>query len=80
MSRCIVVNADGAIDRVVSGDPTMFAGQAGSIGQSVFAILNDDGGQVDDRIWRVDEGGSLVMKPGAVGDEPPAYELFLIPA
>lgn len=78
MSRSIVVEADGSIATVVSGDPRMFALQSLAPGQEVFAILNDDGGLVDDRIWRVDETGTLTMKPGATGDTPPPYELFLI--
>lgn len=80
MSRCIVIEADGTIAAVASGDPRMFAVQAQPEGRSVFAILNDDGGHIHDGIWHVDEDGNLAKKPGAVGDEPPAYELFLIPA
>ena len=78
MSRSIVVELDGTIAAVVSGDPRMFALQALAAGQTVLAIIDDDGGLVDDRIWRVDETGALTMKPGATGDAPPPYELFLI--
>ena len=78
MSRSIVVDAAGSIVAVVSGDPRMFARQPRLPGHEVFAIINDDGGMVDDRIWRVDQTGNLAMKPGASGAAPPPYELFLI--
>lgn len=80
MSRCIVVDEDGAICATVSGNPRQFAAQALVAGQAVYAIINDDGGQIDDRIWFVDATGVLAMKPGAEGREPPPYELFLIVA
>lgn len=80
MSRCIVIEADGSIVGVVSGDPRLFAVQSQPEGRAVFAIGNDDGGHINDALWAVDEEGALVKKAGAVGDDPPAYELFLIPA
>jgi hypothetical protein len=78
MSRAVVVESDGTIAAVISGDARMFAAQSLLPGQDVFAILNDDGGLIDDRIWRVDENGAVAMKPGAVGEAPPNYELLLI--
>jgi hypothetical protein len=78
MSRSLVVDASGLIVAVISGDPRMFAAQSAQPGQQVFAIINDDGARINDRIWLVDDIGSLAMKPYATGDAPPPYELFPI--
>lgn len=80
-ARCILINSGtGVILRTLSGDPAMFADQA-EVGESLFALTEDDGFFIDDANLIVSETGEWEVLPGAPGDlDPPTSPLELIPA
>lgn len=60
----IIDDATGAILRKLVGSPSMFALQAGS-GQSLFALVDDEGGHIDDAHLIISETGEWEAAPGA---------------
>lgn len=58
--RAVVCAEDGTIVKVLSGNPAMFALQAGE-GELVFAIADDDDGRIiDDSVVTVSDPAQLV--------------------
>ena len=60
----IVDTATGVIKRKITGDPTMFAVQAGS-GETVFALTDYDGRAIDDANLVISEAGEWEAAAGA---------------
>lgn len=65
MTRALVIDpATGEIKRKVTAPPAMLAVQAGD-GEAVFALVDDDGGHIDDANLIVGETGDWEVKEGA---------------
>jgi hypothetical protein len=65
MMRAIVVDSNtGAILRQVTGSPAML-GMQGGFGESVFALVDDDGGYIDDGQLLISENGQWEAKATA---------------
>lgn len=61
----IVIDATtGAIKRKITGDPSMFAAQAGA-GEAVFALTDYEGQSIDDAHLILSETGEWEAKAGA---------------
>lgn len=61
----MVINASsGTIHRTLSGDPAMFAVQV-QMGESLFALTEDDGAFIDDANILLSETGDWEVREGA---------------
>jgi len=80
MSRMLVVdNATGTIDRVITGNPAVFANQAGA-GKVALALTVDSGEWIDDANLIVNMAGEIEPHPSAPpGYVAPTVQLELIP-
>lgn len=72
--RALVVETDGTIARVINAPPEMFSIQA-TEGQSVFALLDDDGSAIADDEVRISEAGTFEGKLGKINPRVPAFDL-----
>jgi len=65
--RAVIIDSGGVILRTISSPPELFGIQA-AMGESVFALTNDDGASIDDANVVVSEEGSFEAAPGAPMD------------
>lgn len=80
MAKALIINSAGDILRQLSGDPTMFALQAGA-GEEVYAVTETtDSGVINDTEVMVDTLGELAARPGVtLSSSLPDMILELIP-
>ena len=63
-ARAVVIDGGGIILRTVRAVPTDLVLQAGP-GESLFAVVEDDGAYIDDAVVVVSETGELALIAGA---------------
>lgn len=67
-ARCILVDNDGEISKVFSGDPSMFFCQIED-GFTLYHLTDDNGEMIDNRRIKVDRRGNFAFKSDFPHDE-----------